>query len=87
VWCHCGTDRVAVFGGNPKKRSEVVAKRLKPYRKLNQYGSDKIKMSDAAPLVRKINREEVDVVYFWRRYASHHTRDYIKKACAEMRIL
>lgn len=79
---HSPMDRVAVFGGNPSKRMDIVSNKLRPYKKLDQYGSPRdVGIGDQKRLCQKILNGSYDVVYLWTRYNNHGSRREIRLAC------
>ena len=81
---HLPTDRIAVFGGNPKKRKSIVEKKLAPYKRLDQFGSPgDVGSKDQRNLIKKIKKHSYDVVYVWTRYNCHTSRYLIKEACTQ----
>ena len=80
---HAPKDRVAFYGGNPAKRKAIVQKKMKPYGKLDQYGTPRdVGIGDTDRLVRKISNESYDVVYIWTRFNNHNARRRIRDACS-----
>lgn len=80
---HGAEDRVAVYGGNPAKRRELLEKRLRPYSSLQQFGTPKdVGFGDTNKLLKKISNGAFEVVYSWIRFGSHTQRHVIKSACA-----
>ena len=54
---HLPTDKIAVFGGNPKKRKSIVEKKLAPFKVLDQFGSPgDVGSKDQRNLVKKIKK-------------------------------
>jgi len=79
---HCKQDRIAIFGGDPVRRRRTVAKRMKPFKLLDQYGTPKdVGFSDRRKLLTKIQAGSYDVVYIWTRFGCHSSRSLIKDAC------
>lgn len=80
---HSADDRVAIFGGNPARRRQIVEKRLKPFNILDQYGTPRdVGSSDANVLIKKIRQGSYDVVYLWTRFNNHGMRGKIREVCS-----
>ena len=79
---HLPNERVAIFGGDPARRRQLVEKKLKPYKSLDQFGSPQdVGPSETSNLLRKIQSGRFDVVYIWTRFNNHASRDSIRVAC------
>ena len=79
---HLPTERVAIFGGDPKRRKQLVEKKLQPYKSLDQFGTPHdVGISDTNKLLGKIQSGKLDVVYMWTRFNCHGSRASIRDAC------
>jgi len=79
---HSSSDRIAIFGGDPKRRRAFVEKKLQPYKTLDQYGTPKdVGERDTSNLVSKIQQGKYDVVYIWTKFNCHPSRRKIRNAC------
>ncbi|CAB9519317.1 expressed unknown protein [Seminavis robusta] len=79
---HLPHERVAILGGDPARRREMVAKKLAPFGSLDQFGSPRdVGPSDTTKLLQRIENKQFDVVYVWIRFNSHSSRLQVKKAC------
>ena len=79
---HLPNERVAIFGGDPKRRRQLVEKKLQPYKTLDQFGTPHdVGISDTNKLLSKIQSGKLDVVYMWTRFNCHGSRASIRDAC------
>ncbi|KAL3894082.1 MAG: hypothetical protein SGARI_007854, partial [Bacillariaceae sp.] len=59
---HSAVESVAVFGGDPARRRQIVEKKLAPFQSLDQFGSPRdVGFSDTSKLLRKIAAGKYDV--------------------------
>jgi len=79
---HKPTDRIAIFGGDPARRRQVVEKKLAPFASLDQFGTPRdVGEGDTRQLLKKIESNSYDVVYLWIRFNCHSSRSQIREAC------
>jgi hypothetical protein len=80
---HGPEHRIAIFGGDPSRRRQIVEKRLAPYAALDQFGTPRdAGGGDISNLVRKIKGGKYDMVYIWTRFGCHNSRKRIRDACS-----
>jgi len=79
---HGEQERVAIFGGDPSRRKQLVEKRLRPYKSLDQFGTPRdVGTQDQRKIVQMIKNRSFDVVYIWTRFGNHSSRHEIRDAC------
>ena len=84
---HHPEERVALYGGDPARRRQLVEKKLAPYQTLDQYGTPRdVGSGDTSKLLRKIQQQKLDVVYLWTKFNNHNSRNAIQSACQQAGI-